>query len=386
MRQWGPLSPEYLAAIVHSSADAILANDLDGIITYCNAKAVAVYRQPREKIVGRHLLSLVPDENKSAQASAHDRVAKGQSVLNFDSARLRKTGEKFDVSLTLSPIFNPEGEVVGISEAAREIEDKKAQLRFWDVIEAAPVAMVVVDGAGNITLINKRTEELFGYMRSELLGGSIEVLLPSQARAQHEHFRAAYMSSPQARPMGMGRELQARRKDGSQFPVEVGLTSAPTVEGTFAVASIIDISARKREERLREMEGIERLSAFPSTMVTAKLYSSASLRESVPVEFHKILEEYDEQLRLATEQRVYKVEYRCSDALQALGDRLGFLRAGPRDVVEIHSMAMGRIDKETPEKAAVFLEEGRLAVLELMGYLVSYYRHYYPNSRPMGAS
>jgi PAS domain S-box-containing protein len=119
---------------------------------------------------------------------------------------------------------------------------------FRVVVESAPNAIVVVDGAGEIQLLNVLTEQLFGYSREELLGQSVEILLPEKARAQHRELRGAFIRTPHARMMGAGRDLRARRKDGSEFPVEIGLSPAQTEEGLFIVAMIVDITERKRME------------------------------------------------------------------------------------------------------------------------------------------
>jgi len=132
---------------------------------------------------------------------------------------------------------------------------KRAEERFRLAVEAAPSGMVLSDNDGKIVLVNSRTEELFGYGRKELLGKSIEVLLPEAARRSHPALRKEFLAEPLARPMGIGPELTAQRKDGTQFPVEIGLNPIETEDGTWVLSSIVDITARKRtEEALSESE------------------------------------------------------------------------------------------------------------------------------------
>jgi len=139
--------------------------------------------------------------------------------------------------------------------------------------------------------------------------------------------------------------------------------------------------ARQREqqerERLeRELYSLEQLSAPPSTAVTAQTFGLAPLRESVPEVFDELIQSYGDLMDLALERRAYRVEHNISERLRSLAERVGFLRAGPRDVVEVHSNALKRKTREVaPAKAQAYVEEGRLMVLELMGYLVSYYRN-----------
>lgn len=124
---------------------------------------------------------------------------------------------------------------------------------FRLLVEAAPSAMLMVDRQGRILLINKRTEELFGYTREELLGQSVDTLVPVRLRSGHSDHVQDFFSDPHARPMGAGRDLFGLRKDGKDTPVEIGLNPILTPDGPCTLASIIDITERKQsEERLRQ--------------------------------------------------------------------------------------------------------------------------------------
>src|SRR5579875_617540 len=122
-------------------------------------------------------------------------------------------------------------------------------------IEVAPDSVVVSDDRGRITFINQHAERVFGYARAEVLGRNIDMLLPERFRGAHAEHRAGYYTAPRTRPMGMGLELYALRKDGTEFPVEISLSHARTSEGLRVVAIIRDITERKRlEETLRETQ------------------------------------------------------------------------------------------------------------------------------------
>jgi PAS domain S-box-containing protein len=117
------------------------------------------------------------------------------------------------------------------------------------LIESAPDAVVTVDSAGTIVLVNDQTERLFGYARDELLGTAVETLIPTRFHEQHIHHRGGYQEQPHRRPMGANLELLARRKDGSEFPVEISLSPVSLNEGTLIISIIRDVTERRRSEQ-----------------------------------------------------------------------------------------------------------------------------------------
>ncbi len=135
------------------------------------------------------------------------------------------------------------------------------------IVEALPNGFLLVDEAGTIVMTNPCLLAQFGYQEKELLGQSVEVLLPKPAQAIHRAHRVAYMHHLQARPMGRGRELYGLRKDGTEFPVEIGLTPLQVNGRTYVLASVIDITERRRlEEQLRRTERIAELGMLASGM------------------------------------------------------------------------------------------------------------------------
>ena len=125
---------------------------------------------------------------------------------------------------------------------------KQAEERFRLVVEAAPNAMIMVDAEGKIDLINAQVESVFGYTRQELVGCPVEMLVPERFRSSHPQYRSSYFADPKVRAMGVGRELFGRRKDGSEVPVEIGLSPLHTSAGLFVLASIVDITERRQNE------------------------------------------------------------------------------------------------------------------------------------------
>src|SRR5271165_92795 len=150
------------------------------------------------------------------------------------------------------------------------IDESAGERRFRLVVEAAPNAIVMIDLAGKIVMANTQTERVFGYSRAELVGQPVEMLAPERFRGHHPELRKTFFADPRPRRMGAGRDLYGLKKDGSEFPVEIGLNPIETDEGTMVLSAIVDITERKATElSLRESEQRFRLvvEAAPSPMV-----------------------------------------------------------------------------------------------------------------------
>lgn len=127
------------------------------------------------------------------------------------------------------------------------------------ILDSVPAGVILVDAQGVIRLANAQMERLFGWTRDELVGQPVELLVPRRSRAAHPAQRASYAANPRARPMGEGRDLFGLRKDGSEFPVEVGLNSIASEKGVFVVSAIVDISEREQTKALRQaVDALER--------------------------------------------------------------------------------------------------------------------------------
>lgn len=136
------------------------------------------------------------------------------------------------------------------------------------MIEAAPAAMIITGESGEVTYANAETERMFGYRREELVGRPVEMLVPARFRRRHATIRRQFMACPGRRMMGVGRDLRARRRDGSEFPIEIGLAPVATPSGMFVTATVVDITERRQTEEalaqsVRELERCnERLVQF----------------------------------------------------------------------------------------------------------------------------
>jgi PAS domain S-box-containing protein len=180
--------------------------------------------------------------------------------------------------------FNGEGQPIRMRGATLDITKRKlAEEQFRLVVEAAPNAMIIVNAGGCITLVNTQVEAVFGYARDELIGHPIEMLVPERFRSDHMGDRRGYFGDARARPMGAGRELFGRRKDGSEIPVEIGLNPIHTSEGLLVLASIIDISERKQAERQAQQQRneLEQLRQQKTALLEREVAERARLEREV---------------------------------------------------------------------------------------------------------
>jgi PAS domain S-box-containing protein len=242
---------DWFRLMVEAAPNAMIMVGTDGLITLVNAQTEKLFGYGRHELLGRQLEMLVPQRFRAnhgglRRAFFHAPASRAMGI-GRDLFGVRKDGSEVPVEIGLNPIVTAEGQFV-LASIIDITERKKAAERFQLVVEAAPNAMIMVGGDGLITLVNAQTEKLFRYSRHELLGRSMEMLVPERFRANHGGLRRAFFASPATRAMGVGRDLFGLRKDGSEVPVEIGLNPIVTAEGQFVLASIIDITERKKAE------------------------------------------------------------------------------------------------------------------------------------------
>ena len=231
---------------------------------------------------------------------------------------------------------------------------ERANLRFRQVVEAAPTAMVMVNKDGIIEMVNTQTELIFGYSRAELLGQLIDILLPERFRHQHPHHRASFFSDLSPRAMGTGRDLYGRRKDGSEFPVEVGLNPIETDDGVKVLSAITDISARvKASQKLAEhRDELERSNRELATFAYVASHDLKSPLRGIFQISHWIEEDLNNGQVDAIPGHMSLLRGRLRRMENLLDDLLAYSRAGRLEgsvsQVELGKLAQTIFEMQTP--------------------------------------
>jgi len=251
---------------------AIFMLDPQGQIMSWNAGAGRIQGYASEEIIGRNFSCFFPEEDiQQGRPTAVLAIAASSGRHEQQSMRVRKDGSRFLAKVTCTALLEPGGTLRGFSEVSRDLsESKESGAKYRGLLEAAPDAMVVVNPAGEIVLLNVQAEKHFGYRRDELVGQKVKNIIPEgfAERLIADGTRSA--AEALAQQIGTGIELSGRRKDGSEFPIEIMLSPLESAEGTLITAAIRDISIRKNAERhLAQMEGRYRglLEAAPDAMV-----------------------------------------------------------------------------------------------------------------------
>ena len=244
--------------VVDAAPDGIVMVGADGRITLVNVHAATMLGYSSEELVGAAVETLLPDalrsrhlDHRAAYNAAP--ITRPMGVGSSLVAR-RKDGSELPVEISLSPVSAAhDAEVVAVIRdvtTRRQADEalRASELKFRGLVDAAPDGIVIVGAAGRIDLVNPQAARLFGYAPEELVGQEVEILVPERARAAHVDHRTGYVAAPTTRPMGAGMDLVGRRRDGTEFPVEISLSPMATPDGMLVISVIRDVTERKRIE------------------------------------------------------------------------------------------------------------------------------------------
>jgi PAS domain S-box-containing protein len=252
---------ERLTAIVEDSEDAIIGKDLGGTITSWNAAAERLYGFTAQEAIGKPMTIIVPSDKQEELDVVMERLSRGERLEHLETVRLNKDGERLDVSLSVSPIKNSYGEVIGASKIARDIGPRKradAALRISEARKSAFFRMALdciisMDHEGRVLELNPAAERTFGYREDEVVGKELaSLIIPPAMREQHRRGLAHYLATGEGPVLNRRLELTAMRSDGTEFPVELTVSRIPGEGSPVFTAHLRDITERvELENHLR---------------------------------------------------------------------------------------------------------------------------------------
>lgn len=324
--------PAFRAALEASPAGKLLINQ-KGEILFASTRLADMFGYNKQELVGKSVEILVPKQfHENHPRYRADYFADPQARAmgaGRDLFGIKKDGSEFPVEIGLNPIVTDK-EVLVLAAVADITQRKRQEERFKIALDASPTGMVMIGERGKMVLVNQKAEELFGYKREELIGQSIEILVPERFRPTHSDYRKGFFANPQVRPMGAGRDLFGLRKDGTEFPVEIGLNPLTMEEGTFVISSIIDITERKRaEEELAEKRN--KLEKMVEELQHFSYVASHDLKEPLRVvsSYTQLLEKrYKGQLDSNADQYIQFITGNVKRMYELINDLLNYSKLG----------------------------------------------------------
>ncbi len=272
--------------LLEAAPDAMVVVNQAGEIVLLNVQTEKQFGYSRDELLGQKISNIIPQgfaERLVTDATRSVAEALAQEIgTGIELSGRRKDGSEFPIEIMLSPLDTAEG--ILVTAAIRDISVRKAaekhvaqmEGRYRGLLEAAPDAMVVVNQAGEIVLLNVQTEKQFGYSRDELLGQKITNIIPQGFAERLVTDATRSVAEALAQEIGTGIELSGRRKDGSEFPIEIMLSPLDTAEGILVTAAIRDISVHIRNEaKLLELARFDLLTGLPNRAVFADAVQKA---------------------------------------------------------------------------------------------------------------
>ncbi|HYV28417.1 MAG TPA: PAS domain S-box protein, partial [Candidatus Eisenbacteria bacterium] len=251
------LAARRLAAIVEGSDDAIVGKNLRGIVTSWNKGAERIFGYPAGEMIGKSITLVVPPDRQHEEQDILARLQRGERVDHFETVRKRKDGGLIQVSLTISPIKDAEGNVIGASKIARDISERKAvetalresTARNLAILESSLDAIIVIDHQSMVLEFNPAAEEIFGLKRAQVIGKSMaDWIIPERYRPRHHQGLEKYLATGEGPVLRKRVELPALRANGEEFPAELAIVPIPGFQPPVFTGFLRDLTEEKRAQ------------------------------------------------------------------------------------------------------------------------------------------
>ncbi len=270
-----------LAAIVESSDDAILSKTLDGVITSWNASSERMYGYTAAEVLGKPVSIIIPKERAGELTEILTKIRRGEVIEHLETMRVRKDGTPVEVSLTISPVKDAKGRLIGASTIARDISERRraekavheSEQRLLAIANTASDAIITIDEDSRILFINAAAIKIFGYTSEEMIGCSLTMLMPDYLRRAHEQALGNYVETGERHISWESIELPGLHKTGREIALEVSFAEFKKDNKHYFTGIARDITERKRiEEAMRESEERYRYlaEAMPQIVWTAR--------------------------------------------------------------------------------------------------------------------
>lgn len=246
---WTLAEPEETLRLLLETADdySVIRLTPGGHIASWNSGAERLYGYRADEIIGKHFSCLYsPDDLERGLPDHALELATAQGRHQAHTWQVRKDASRFCVNVTIGPLKSKSGKLIGFSKVTRDLTEAQFAEMAHALVESFPSAILVIDHEGRILQMNAQVETMFGYRAKELEHQTINALIPERFHDRHLQHVAGYSADPHTRPMGIGLELSARRKDGTEFPVDIMLSPINSGNDRMVMAVIRDITEPKR--------------------------------------------------------------------------------------------------------------------------------------------
>jgi PAS domain S-box-containing protein len=347
-----------LAAIVDSSDDAIVGKTLEGVITSWNRGAERLFGYAATEAVGQHIFLIIPEDRRAEEDDVLARLRRGERIDHFETVRRAKDGHLVPISLTISPVRDTRGVVIGASKVARDTTERhqsdELRARLAAIVDSSDDAIVSKTLDGVVTSWNRGAERLFGYTAAEAVGQHISVIIPEDRKEEEDHVLARLRRGERIEHF----ETVRQAKDGHQVHISLTVSPVRDAKGTIIGASKV---ARNITERIQGEEALRRAHAELEERVRARTAELSSANESLRVEMAKRQRVEQERTQLLTRLVLAREDERRRIARELhdqLGQQLTALRL-TLETLKAQSVERSdlRVQVETLEELARQLDE-----------------------------